>query len=951
MTTLPLSQSATHAWHIFGITIPPKQANTSFYCLNGTFDTNSIAQIVYIHDNLPEIASAGMHTIHHVSDQVNDHVKRSIAQRATAPSYRRGLTFLIHGGLGRGFTMDLPSPPKNWHYLPLPISDFNRIAWTSELNALRSWRLLQQEHDLLTQDITTFNLGGFLNYYEYRRSMDFHLLPTDDRAEAMPTGVWLLTDYLAPIRHRLRRQIARHMALAPDQHSWVEVQRESADSFFPEDSEKSVFVSTSHLAHNQLLGCTDTPCRAWWVSCAELPITRQKRELVYHVWHMALQWMHSLAIQLEDRIPNLPPGPITIALEFPRINNFQPEYTDATRESHPPTIHASNTTVIIQCTPDYLYNFMKAENIADRLMVSAIFRGIYNLAGLESPDDAVVNEFLQSLLSHEHASYFRMLPAHTPSDLVARETDAPEPRFVAPENRAWCSMNLASRSGWTGTAGTIPLNHAAPLLNQSVDVLWADLKARLKTLSRKNVITRALTNLEAIERDRHQWRTSAGALTGIHTDQDKVVEVASKRENQRSLAGIASRVIVEMAVCACPEESGLCCTDTDLDLLVAAVATLLECAIQSDALRYGLSVSQPIVDSTGSFRVDFASTDILPRYYTAHGEHEFQEYVDRYKLAFHTPDSDGNIDLGFDAAFGAEFGLSLQQYYDAIQSFAEEAIDRGSPVIRLPKHDVLRHFEEVGVERPLDTYAMFALQPRAIWDDPSPQNAEQRDWYPWRYKRRLSLIRRPFVQLSTAAESDVLIMPTLLENSFQYLYEAFDGRLPIRLFDSPEMKSWIGTAVDRDGHEFNRQVAKHLRSLDWETQPELKMTELGGGADLGDIDVLVWRRDSGVVYAIECKRLFTDRTVGEIGERLAEYSVVPGADNKTPLQRHIDRLVYLRANIQAVARFTSMPSQSIRLSSALVTDQITPMQFSSEVSRELDVVTDYENIEVHFSQE
>ena len=944
-------RSANNAWEIPDLTRPSNQPLAPLHFFKGEFDNDSITHIVYICDNLSEIASAGLHTSQVIPHEISDVIDREIGQQDETQAYRRGLTILVHGGLGRGFSMDLPRAARDWHYLAMPISDFTRVAWNSELNALRAWRLLQQQRHFQSQATTTLNLGGFLNYFEYRRSMGFRLLPYDDTPGPMPNGLWLLTDYLVRLRHRTRRQTNRHVALGPDQSSWIEVQHKIPEAFFPEDSKKSTFVSASHIAQRQLLGCTETPAKVWWISCDATPIAQQNVELAYNVWHMALQWMSSLAIHLESRIPSLPPGPTTISLEFPQINDFQPDYTDAIRESHPPSMHASGTTVTIRCTSAYLYNFMKPENVADRLMLSAIIRGVYILCSLKSPDDDVVNEFLRILLPHEHASHFRMLPAYTPSDLVASTTEAPEPRLVAPEDRVWSSMNLASRSGWTGSPGAIPQAQAAPLLNESVDVLWRDLKAQLQTLSRKSVITRALTNLEAIERDRHRWRSAAGALTGIHRDQDAVVEVTRNRESQRSLAAIASRVVVEMAVCTCPANAGLSCSDIDFDRLIATVASLLESATQSDALRHGLSVSLPIVETDGAFRFNFASNEILSQYFTAHGENEFQQSVDRYRLAFRKPDSEGSIDPGFDNAFNAEFGLSLQQYYDAVGRFTDEAIDRGSPVICKKRDEVLHCFQEVGVERPFDTYATFALLPRTRWDDPNPTNADKRDWYPWRHKRRLSLIRRPLVQLSTADDPDVLVTPTLLDTSLRYLYESFDGRLPVRLFDSPEMKTWIGRAVDRDGHEFNRQVAERLGSLGWETHPELKMSELGGGSDLGDIDVLAWCHDSGAVFAIECKRLFTDRTVGEIGERLAEYSIVADADDKTPLQRHIDRILHLKNNIQVLSSFTSISSQKIRLASGLVTDRITPMQFSSEVSRRLDVVTDFENIQVHFSHE
>ena len=326
----------------------------------------------------------------------------------------------------------------------------------------------------------------------------------------------------------------------------------------------------------------------------------------------------------------------------------------------------------------------------------------------------------------------------------------------------------------------------------------------------------------------------------------------------------------------------------------------------------------------------------------------FQRFAATKNSSFTPQSSSGTIDQAFDAAFLAEFGLTVQQYYDLMEIITDEAINRDTPVVRLPMSETLQCFRDADICNPIRAFEMLSLAPRSRWDEAAPCNAERRDWYPWRYKRRLSLIRCPIVRLSHDANADILIMPTLLDVSLRYLCEALGGRLPVRLFDSQEMRAWIGLAADRDGHEFNRQVAKRLRSLGWMAQAELRITELGGDPEFGDVDVLAWCCESGGVYAIECKRLFIDRTVGEIGERLVEYSVAGDATNKTPLQRHMDRKDVLGHNLSSIATITSIPPKRIRLFSALITDGTTPMQFASEVLNELDIVADYENLQAHF---
>jgi hypothetical protein len=155
------------------------------------------------------------------------------------------------------------------------------------------------------------------------------------------------------------------------------------------------------------------------------------------------------------------------------------------------------------------------------------------------------------------------------------------------------------------------------------------------------------------------------------------------------------------------------------------------------------------------------------------------------------------------------------------------------------------------------------------------------------------------------------------------------------------MRSWIGAAVDRDGHRFNKTVRDRLAAMGLNTQLEVKMTALGGSHELGDIDVLAWRPATGIVYAIECKRLSFARSVGEVGERLQEYArIAPTGEKRTPVQKHLDRMAHLNQNTNGLSMLTGIAEKNIVIKSCLVTDYLVPMQFSQRALSMLDVVSD-----------
>lgn len=490
----------------------------------------------------------------------------------------------------------------------------------------------------------------------------------------------------------------------------------------------------------------------------------------------------------------------------------------------------------------------------------------------------------------------------------------------------------------------MPDDQARGLLNNAANIIWERVKARLLTLDRQSVVERAIGNDYAIYRDRATWQLTAAALLSLYEDQADVIAGANQREGQRGLAALASRVIAEMAVCVSPVGSGSQCSTADLDYLVANVSILLECSSQSDAIHYRLSSRPLVIEPNGTFTFDTTFHQALHApYMHSHGERGFRAAAASYGDAFNNSDSEVKaLDPKYETAFLDEFGLSPRQLMEFTFRMADIAVGARRETFVLFRSEVEEHLKQLGVAGPSLASEVLTLKPRARWDDPKPKNAKPRDWYPWRFNRRLSLMRRALVQLEDATDPRVLIAPALLDRSVEYLIAgSYAGRLPVELFASTTMRAWIGSAVDKEGHEFNHDVAARFKELGFEARPDVKLTELGGTPAMGDVDVLAWKPGTGIVFATECKRLLFARTVAEIGERLQEYTVVaaPGED-RTPIQKHVDRISFLRTACPALSRITGIPADKIVLRSALVTDYLVPMQFLKDAGKLVDVIVD-----------
>ena len=286
------------AWNIDILEDPQPVGVTGAADFVGRFDDGAYAHVLFVPDCLAASAHKGLQGVNTLPGIIDQRIERRTAEIAGRADYRRGMTLLVHGGVGRGFSAGFGEAPPGWQRLALSTPDFMRLGWDAELNALLAWKLLEQEDALRARGITISNINGFPNLYAYARHQEFELVPDE-----MERGfIGLATDFLTPLRHRLRVGLDRHLALGPGGGHWIEVQRETTSAFFAESESLPIFFSPGHIATGILLSCVETAARPWWVECRETRDNTRHRAIVLQLWKMTRNWLVPLASILEDQL-------------------------------------------------------------------------------------------------------------------------------------------------------------------------------------------------------------------------------------------------------------------------------------------------------------------------------------------------------------------------------------------------------------------------------------------------------------------------------------------------------------------------------------------------------------------------------------------------------------------------------------------------------------------------
>lgn len=224
----------------------------------------------------------------------------------------------------------------------------------------------------------------------------------------------------------------------------------------------------------------------------------------------------------------------------------------------------------------------------------------------------------------------------------------------------------------------------------------------------------------------------------------------------------------------------------------------------------------------------------------------------------------------------------------------------------------------------------FRLFPRSGFDRDVPPEMRKTEVYPWVYRRRMSLLWRPFVQIDETGDPMFLLGGDFVRRAMQhrldYLYR---GMLDADRFGSAKMRAYVGDVANKRGAQFNALVLTEVRRLGLFAEAEVELTTLGApaqgpdGRGWGDVDVLAFDVRRRLVHACECKALMEARSVAEIVEQLNAFS----GDRDDLLGKHLRRVDWLKHNLATAGRVFGLDFSDCRLKHWIVSSKVVPMQY------------------------
>ncbi len=899
--------------------------------------------VIAFHIFLSSIArhdGGGFKSAIELSHELQESLQRSMRSAEKSheadPDFRRGIHVVVGCGWGKGYDASFSSDgSKKWKFEFISAADLVRLSGLDEMNVRRFWRYEEGLNAVRANGVKIINLNGVLNLFGWMRRNHGHFVPHEDLPPGRispdrPIHINPPLNLLRDLRVEVDQSHDRHSAW-DHRGDWHDIQRIQPYPTFPRESMSRLYACMHCAGDGRLVALYEGEHKIWLEVDTPNIISSETH---YRLWEMTTEWLHRIGSVLDDQFEG--GGHFGVCIRFEddeaALEAIEAEIPTSPIGHCSIEISDGGKAALVSLSGGFIHTFREPKNTAESAIVESMLRGLLMLMSMEDPE-ALVRELKGLVVPNDAARSFHMFHAHELIDYIRDELPG-ELISINPIDDAISRLGL----GWRLHEGESDVvdgrDNCTSLLNKAVDALVGDILGSLGHFDRGAVVDRLLLNCLEATRNEQQWKKTSAAVLGLHGDESHVVNEIVSELSRFSGASICSRVLIEMALCACPLEGGVAPAEMELGDLIAKVSLLIRMGGLSDGIYFNALIPRLRISPLGDilFQDDFGNEVVEPTLIQAMGEAFVCSAAGQQKYYLPPEGLDSTREYfgePFWEAWVAETGVDIDQTRQILDAVEGKAIQERVPILKLRRSEFLSVFAGVLEQEKLIRFiGQYELAPRPHWDKPPP-GFKLQEIFPWRFGRRLSLVARPIIRMDDSDDPLLVIAPSMLRRGVLYvLGSAYQGTLDQSFFVSdPMRKEWRGRAGE--GHTFNHKAAEEFEEAGWTVREGIGLPEIlrrGLDRDFGDIDILAWKPGSNLVCIGECKDLSIARNYSEIAALLSDYQGKLKKGKPDKLLRHLERVRMLQDNLPELARFSGIEAPAIV--SALFVSGVVPMQYA-----------------------
>lgn len=916
-----------------------------------TFAAGRFLHILQVCAPFDEFPGKGFGSFHIIDGDCHDFIIQDIERfwefLKTQQDVRDATTVIIISGWGTGIALELnineQNAPDGWSFLHLSFSETAIIGACKEGKLRDLERMVKQFEILESQGFNFFNVNGNLNRFATWRLTNGSIIPEDWLDADPPCQIYFPTDGL--LKPRIEAANNRDIRTLLDTNGeYVEVQRlEWSETY----GLKPIYASLKHAAEARLCGAVVLNDRVWWIEL-KTSAANERSGWEYQLWKASFNWLSEFGIEVIRRFENyFPPGSFEINLHLDTPDAFLVETLAPPNTAElPETIcidaRSEKTTPIVTVSQNWGRFLRLVSNDAEVELAAALFE-VLSLASGTSIGRNNIRSTLQEVMPSTGWRWVHASEVKTPLQRLTARGLIGSFEEISLSAFALAKCGAVWRFYDRSCGNTIEGEEACGrFLGDYKQATLKDLISEIEKYDRQSLTTFAIQAYHGACRSSQQWDTTIKAVRSIKkTEADRT---ALFHKNSINGAKRAAKAIAELAaVVADPSGKGRVTGEIDFEELSAKALILIGNMQLLSALNAGLigdnlqispagdllsdrtifdKTLRPAAEKSAVKKFDDAEQTYVRERENEHGiqEKSDQEYYGR-----------------LDAVIQSEYHCTRQALVDLAYAITEVCEAEGSDIVVYSQADLLSAIQSVSAYEHkvgIETIERLTLYCRKSWDVQLPQT-EERDYDLSRFDRKASLTSRPLLAIEETDNPTIMVSPVLVYEAVRYaLVGLIEGTLHGQFFDSKEIVKFAGAQADKNGREFEDEIASQLKKWGFQAWPRKTVPSIIGTrteTDLGDVDVFAISPDKQTVLAIEAKNLKICRNESEVAARMSAYRGDEKIDTKgrkrpDKLRKHLIRVSKLKSNAEKIAKTFSLPNTP-KIRGLLVFNTPQPMNF------------------------
>lgn len=814
----------------------------------------------------------------------------------------------------------------------MPIHDFDTLVKLKEPTALDLWKFANARDS----QIPDSNMFGafFLDIFKVYKEKDDSFYVSDNAsgdilhvepgyAGSLYQEAKLLTD-----EHSVQRSIDGRLANIP-------VVRK--DKFAP------IYYSIDELSAGDLNFAVEGFPQPIWVSPDKnsLTITAATRSWYFDMTDAIAYWLWQCQEHVYDDLAVLGTTPIAFRFKFDqeeRFNHIERNFDrDPALASHF-AVTSEDNTISISIPPSIIPYLYGADNEGERELVRQLLQGLNQILStqqFQSIEAARINQIVDQ--AAQLGAKKKIFILDTADNLLLDPSHLEGYRYLQSYD-----INVVLNSLIPGLGdlcppvGDITEKAAKTKLTRDVvmRVLLPMLQATISQYQHEPLLSRLISLNESLINKREDLRIKTPTRIACFVSIEQ--QTSDLRDNLAKLnqTTIAVRCLIEH-LAAEPSKGNRIVSTTAVDELIAIMNAIIDWGSMGDQIEFDLfEIEMGILPSGRIGTEKRLFKEIFDPYYSSKSKEDVRNALDTFEQVFPqlNPIAGSDVPENLDNAFSEEYGISFTGICEFVNDLGIIAYQQPTACASLSKSDLftqINQFDHTFTKEAFD-YAMnyLCLVNRGKVHQ-IPEGFDGIDISPWRFNRRLSLLRKPLVVVDNPEDPD---NPTLywgfrqLLSSRMYLNDqCATNRL--RVSEDGPVQKVLGKLAQHNGKKLVQSVLAEFNNdqllIDSEVPINTK-SELKHDKDIGDVDVLVIDTASKIIYSLECKSMAPSRNIKEM---IGEVDKLFGSKSqKGWIEKHVERDTWLKENLDQLGRKYDLDLSGYSVKSFFITqeDMLTP---------------------------